>query len=399
MGIFLFICFIQPALAKEVDNLAPSVIYKDELNQAQFNLAIQLANEGKYREANELLLNLYQRTQSSRVLLEGARILYLAEEFDESEKLFKEVLKLNPPMMVRERVAVYLDGIAATKGKLDATFGLVRDTNPKSITNSRTLTIFGQTFDYNPHVDTSPQWGASYLLSGFKNFGDYRDWGVGFSVSGTKFANKDFDRASVEEFLTYRLMSGPKVVAKVSGEHYFYGDKVLYNMPSLSAKHTYDGASGLYWTNEIKHGWITYPDYEYLNGIVKSYVATIGAPVLENVILGIEGSVDRTTAIEQAYAFKSLTGGLVANLYVPSAYVKTQIKFVHTNRKYDAPDPFFGDVRKDQKNGVYLNLLKTDWVFEGVMPSLDLGYEKSKSNIDLYSYKRLTSTINFRKAF
>ena len=56
-----------------------------------------MADEGKYREANELLLNLYERTNSPRVLLEGARVLYVAGEYAESEKLFMSVLKLEPP--------------------------------------------------------------------------------------------------------------------------------------------------------------------------------------------------------------------------------------------------------------------------------------------------------------
>lgn len=78
-----------------------------KLNQAQFALALQLADEGKCREANELLLNLYERTNSPRVLLEGARVLYIAGEYIESEKLFRSVLELEPPMMVQERVARY----------------------------------------------------------------------------------------------------------------------------------------------------------------------------------------------------------------------------------------------------------------------------------------------------
>lgn len=397
MGIFL-LSLLSIAAQAEV-NSPPPTTYPDELNQAQFDTALQMASEGKLREANELLLNLYTRTQSTRVLLEGARILYLAGELDESERLFKQVLILNPPMMVRERVALYLDNIANSRGRIDASFGLVRDTNPKAITNTRTLTIFGQTFDYNPQVDTSAQWGANYLINGYKNFGEQKDWGAGFTVNGTKFTNKDFDRNGIEEFITYRVLNSPKVVTKVSVEHYFFGDKILYNMPSLSVKHTYDGASGGYWSNEIKNGWIHYPEYQYLNGTVGNYTTAFGSPVSENIILGVEGTLDKTTASEVAYAFKSIIGGVVANFYAPTQYIKGQLKYLHTSRTYDGIDPFFGEIRKDKKNGTYLNLTKTDWVFLGTIPSLDLGYEKNHSNLDLYSYKRLTSTLSFKKVF
>lgn len=373
--------------------------YSNQLNQVQFDAAMELAAAGKLREANDLLLNLYGRTKSPRVLLEGARVLYLAEELDESEKLFRQVLELNPPMMVRERIVGYLDDIENSRGRLKVSFGIVRDTNPKAVTNSRTLTIFGQNFDYRPQVDTSSQWGTSYLLTGYKNYGAQKEWGAGFSVNGAKFATKDFDRTGLEEFLTYRMSDFPKVVAKTSVEQYFIADKILYAMPAVSIKHTSDMASGRYWTNEIKNGWIDYSDYTYLNGVARGYTTSFGMPVADNLILGLEAGVDRTTAVENAYAFKSATGALVANVYIPSEYVKAQIKYSHTNRKYEGIDPFFGEIRNDKKNGVYLNLVKTDWVFWGLMPSIDLGYENSESNIELYSYRRVISTLSFKKAY
>ena len=106
------------------------------LNQAQFDLALKLAGEGKFREANELLLNLYERTRSPRVLLEGARVLYVAGEYAESEKLFRAVLELEPPMMVQEKIARYLDDITTTNGRFDFSVGLIRDTNPRAMTSA-----------------------------------------------------------------------------------------------------------------------------------------------------------------------------------------------------------------------------------------------------------------------
>lgn len=170
MGIFLF--FASNSYASEqITNNLPTYDYLNQINQAQFETALSWAAEGRLSEANDLLLNLYTRTKSPRVLLEGARVLYLAGEHEEAEILFKQVLALKPPMMVRERVIVYLNNIANSRGRIEASFGLIRDTNPRAITNSRTLTIMGQTFAYNPQFDTSPQWGMGYQLSGYKNFG------------------------------------------------------------------------------------------------------------------------------------------------------------------------------------------------------------------------------------
>lgn len=398
MGIFL--CFSSSCYANsQTINELSTNKQNNQINQAQFEMALKWAEEGRLNDANELLLNLYGRTKSPRVLLEGARVLYLAGEYEEAESLFKQVLALNPPMMVRERVIVYLNNIANSRGRIEASFGLIRDTNPKAITNSRTLTILGQTFAYNPQFDTSPQWGMSYLLSGYKNFGPEKRWGAGFNVNGTKFQIKDFDRSGLEEYITYRLFDLPRLDIKASAEQYFFADKILYNMPSVSLKHITDGAAGKYWTNEIKNGWIDYPEYAYLNGIVKSYITTFGMPVAENIILGLEAGVDRTTAVDPAYAFKSRTVGLVANIFIPSEFIKAQVKYSHTSRQYDSPDPFFSEIRQDSKNGVFMNITKINWVFYGLVPSIDLGFENSKSNIELYSYRRVISNITFKKSY
>jgi tetratricopeptide (TPR) repeat protein len=116
MGIFLCTsnsCYANSETIREL----PAHEYNNQINQAQFETALKWAAEGRLHEANDLLINLYHRTKSPRVLLEGARVLYLAGEHEEAEILFKQVLELKPPMMVRERVIVYLNNIAKSVKK------------------------------------------------------------------------------------------------------------------------------------------------------------------------------------------------------------------------------------------------------------------------------------------
>ena len=396
MGFFLLFSLNKTGFTQ---NIIDVTNYVDQLNQVQFDTALSLAAQGQFRDANELLLNLFNRTKSPRVLLEGARVLYLGGDFDEAEVLFKKILLMNPPMMVRERVKNYLESISNLKGRIDVSFGLVKDSNPKLITSSRTLIIYGQKFSYNPQVDTSSQWGLSYLINGYKNFGSRKEWGAGFYVNGAKFSDQVFNRTSVEEFLTYKFEDIPKLTIKTAAEQYFFSEKLLYNMPSVSLKHTNDGAFGKYWTNEIKAGRISYQDYKYLDGNVRSYITTFGSPISANLILGFELGFDRTTAEDKSFAFKSRSAAGVATHYLPSIFVKSQLRYSVSKRNYDAVDKFFEVIRSDKRNGIYLNLQKTDWNFFGLSPSLDFGMEKNKSNIDLYSYKRLISMLTFKKAY
>lgn len=368
-------------------------------NQAQFDLALKLADEGKYREANELLLNLYERTRSPRVLLEGARVLYVAGEYAESEKLFRSVLQLEPPMMVQERVARYLDEITTANGRLDFSVGLISDTNPRASTSSETITLFGQTYSYNPGFDTTVKTGMSYGLIAEKSSGEKNRYVWGLAINGAKFSDTDFDRTSLEESVSYRLSDSPRLSVRLASEQYFLAGDFLYNMPSVSLKHVKEFSGEGYWTNEVKTGRITYRDYDYLGGMLYAYSTGFGRPIAENIILGAELGFDKMSAEESPYSYNTKSLSLLLNAYVPRFFIKYQVRATLSQRDFEAEDPFFGTVRSDQKYGVYLNILKADWKLYGMAPMVDIGYEKNSSSIELYSYKRVISTLSFKKMY
>ena len=370
-----------------------------KLNQAQFDVALRLADEAKYREANELLLNLYERTNSPRVLLEGARVLYVAGEYAESEKLFRAVLKLEPPMMVQERVARYLDEITTANGRFDFSVGLISDTNPRAATSSETITLFGQTYTYNPGFDTTSKTGMSYSLIAEKSAGEKNRYVWGLAINGAKFSDTDFDRTSIEESLSYRLSDSPRLSIRIASEQYFLAGDYLYNMPSVSLKHVKEFSGEGYWTNEVKVGQITYKDYDYLGGMMYAYNTGFGRPIAENVVLGAEVGIDKMSAQESPYSYSTQSLSLLLNVYVPQFFIKYQVRASLSRRAFESEDPFFGAVRSDQKSGVYLNILKSNWKFYGMAPVLDIGYEKNRSSIELYSYKRVISTLSFKKMY
>lgn len=371
----------------------------EKINQAQFDLAIKLASEGKFREANEFLLNLYERTGSSRVLLEGARVLYIAGEYTEAEKLFRAVLKQEPPMMVQERVARYLDEITTANGRFDFSIGFVSDTNPRAATSSKTITLFGQTYAYNPGFDTSPKTGMSYALVAEKSLGEKNKFLVGLVVNGAKFQDVALDRTSIEESLSCRLMDMPRLSTRIASEQYFLAGKYLYNMPSISLRHVKEFNNESYWTNEVKLGQITYKDYDYLNGMIYTYNTGFNKPIAENIILGAELSIDKMSAQESPYSYNTKSASLLLNVFVPAYFIKYQVRASLSRRDFESEDPFFGAVRCDKRNGVYLNILKSNWRFYGMAPVLDIGYEKNSSSIELYSYKRVISTVSFKKMY
>jgi len=368
-------------------------------NQVKFERAILLLNSQDYIPAIEIFRDLYQSTNSPRVKLEWARASYLSGNFIEAEKLFKEVLSENPPMMVREKIGIFLEEIALSEGKVEASAGIVQDSNPRAVTNNRIINLYGQSYQYDPGFNTSPQWGIGYNLIGAKAFGDQKRLLLGFSVNGAKFEDYFFDRTSLQSYAMYRIFDEPNVKIKTNYEQFYYGGNLLYTAPSASLIHSKNFMSGAYWLNEAKFSKLEYPDYSYLNGPLNSITTSYGYPIVSNATLGFELGLDRAKANESPYSFKTQTFGLVSNLYLTDMFMKIQVKVIGSNRIFDDYDPLFGVIRQDKKRGAYLNLVKTDWKIYGVAPSLDIGYEINDSNIDIYTYTRSIIGLNFKKVY
>ena len=302
-------------------------------------------------------------------------------------------------MMVQERVARYLDEITTANGRLDFSVGLISDTNPRASTSSETITLFGQTYSYNPGFDTTVKTGMSYGLIAEKSSGEKNRYVWGLAINGAKFSDTDFDRTSLEESVSYRLSDSPRLSVRLASEQYFLAGDFLYNMPSVSFKHVKEFSGEGYWTNEVKTGRITYRDYDYLGGMLYAYSTGFGRPIAENIILGAELGFDKMSAEESPYSYNTKSLSLLLNAYVPRFFIKYQVRATLSQRDFESEDPFFGTVRSDQKYGVYLNILKADWKLYGMAPMVDIGYEKNSSSIELYSYKRVISTLSFKKMY
>ncbi len=367
--------------------------------QVQFELGISALNAGDYSKSIEILEDLYFKTNAPRVKLELARANYLSGELSNSKQLFYEVLDLNPPMMVRERIGIFLEEIALSEGKIEASAGIIQDSNPRAVTNNRIISLYGMNFQYDPGFDTNPQWGLGYNLVAAKAFGLQKRLLLGFSINGAKFEDYYFDRTSLQSYAMYRVFDEPNIKIKTNYEQFYYGGNLLYTAPSVSLIHSKDMMSGAYWINEAKFSKLDYPDYSYLSGPLNSITTSYGYPIVSNATLGFELGLDRAKANESPYSFKTQTYGLVGNLYLTDVFMKIQVKLIGSNRIFDDYDPVFGVIRQDRKKGAYLNLVKTDWKVYGVAPSLDIGYEINDSNIDIYTYTRRIIGLNFKKVY
>ena len=368
-------------------------------NQIAFEKGINAINDSNYSDAIPILRNLFEVTNSPRVKLEWARAAYFSGDLDSAEALFKDVLLLDPPMMVREKIGIFLEEIALSQGKIEASAGIVFDSNPRAVTNNRIINLYGFSFQYDPGIDTSPQLGLGYQLFGAKAFGQEKRFMIGFNINGAKFEDHFFDRTSLQEYAAYRIFDNPNIKLKANFEQFYYGGHLLYTAPSTSVLHLKNFQSGASWNNEIKFSKLDYPEYDYLSGPLNSLTTSYAYPVFPNGTLGFELGLDRAKANESPYAFRTQTLALTSNIYVTDFFIKAQVKLLASNRIFDDFDPLFGIIRQDRRRGAYLSLLKTDWKVYGVAPSIDIGYEINDSNIDIYTYKRDIIGLNFKKVY
>lgn len=378
---------------------AQSNPFEEKLNEELFQQGLTNIYNGNFERGAELLEVLYLRTKAIRVKLELARCYYLVGQKDKAEQYFQDVLSENPPFMVRERVGGFLDDIKVSNGKFDFAIGFISDTNPRAITSDRSVNIQGNTYSYNPGFDTSAKYGASYFLSASKGLDEKNKLIIGLNANGAKFEGSAFDRTDIEPFISYRLIDLPKLQIRAGYENNWFGGQKLFESPNFSIKNSYELLDGSFFSGELKTANLTYPDYDYLSGPLSSFSISSGKVVTNNLMIGIEGSMDRQKATENPYSYRTQSGGIFINYLFPEFSLKTQAKLTYSNRDFDADDPIFGFARNDVKKGVYITLIKTDIKVFGLSPMLELGIENNDSNINIYSYSRYITNLSFKKVY
>ena len=367
--------------------------------QARFESALNKFSNGELHQAIEELNLLLEDTQSPRVKLELAKLLYLDGQNKASEKLFEEVLSVDPPFMVRERVGNYLEEIKTANGRFDYAFGITSDSNPRAITSDRSIVIGGLNYTYNPGYDLTNNYGLSYSVLTSKGLDAQNRWIVGLTAVGAKFENTAFDRTDLTPYLSYRILDEPKTFIKASFENYWMGGQKLFDYPNLDIRTIYEFPDTSYLSTDIKSGQMTYSDYDYLSGQFSQATFTYGKSINDFLMIGLDLGLDRNHAMVQSYLFQSQMMNLFGNILLPEWFLKGQLKFTIQNRVFDDIDPYFGDIRVDKKNGVYLTLMKTNLKILGLAPAFELGFEVNNSNFALYSYSRYIANLTFRKLY
>jgi tetratricopeptide (TPR) repeat protein len=367
--------------------------------QVQFEQGLHFLLNADHAAAADIFEQLYAATGSERVRLEWARTLYLRQDYAQAENLFKAVLAADPPFPVREKIRYFLDDMSLAQGRLDYSVSLERDSNPRVIPSVRSFNIFGLPFEYKPQVDTRPQWGTNYRLSGSKGLDDGNRWIASAGVLGVHYGEPALNKRGWDSHLTHRLQIEPRAEIKLSHESMALGGTPLYNYSWATLLHDTMTASGWRWSHELRHGVIDYPTYAYQNSRLTGYRLATEKSVSQFASLGAEVGWDRGSAVERAYSFTTLSHGLSGTYFMTSLASRLQLKWLSASRKNAEMDPFFGVLREDKRRYVKLSLEPISFRVVGLTPVLELGYEKNESTLALSNYKRTIAGVTFRRSY
>lgn len=367
--------------------------------QARFEQGLQLLREDEYAAAAQAFNSLYQDTRRERVRLEWARSAYLAEDYDTAEQLFRLVKASGPPPAVREKIDAFLEDIALVQGRFDYSFSLVRDTNPRALPTVRTFNLFGLPFEYKPEVDDSPKWGLNYRLSGSKGLDSARRWIGSAGVLGTHFADPQMNRLGFDAHLTYRFKIQPTLQVKGSYERLNMAGDALYRYSWLTLLHAHETEAGWRFTQELRHGHISYPLYPFQNSALTSYRLLAEKQLSARIVMGVELGWNGARAKESPYSYSGLSQGWFGTVYAPTLDAKIQVKHSRSIRDHAIEDPFFGIKRLDTRVMTTVSVESPSIRMGSLIPSLEVGVEKNHSTLPLSQYERVIANLSFRRTF
>ncbi len=383
-----------PALAE--DTPAGTVQASNSQYQARFLHGVEALNAGDPMRAATIFERLLAETGSPRVKLELARALYLMQDYERSEQLFREVLALPElPWRVGENIRVYLDEIDMATGYVRFSVGMVSDSNPRNFTNSREVFIGGQTLRVVEPVDNDPVYGVRLSVRGYRPLDDNRRTTAFFTASYSDFPASPFDRLTGDAGLAQAVPGVPWLKAKAGFEGARLGGDTLYRFPYVGALAAMAPSEGSRLMGEFKFGRLQVPQSPNLDSHNLFLIGRLAYPPALGLAFSNEATLERAKASAAAYSYD---GGSIGGTVVwPSDTWDTRFTLYGSAgiRNYQAMDPFFGDRRRDTRYVASLDLLRPSLRIGGYRPQIGVIYERTESTLDFYSFSKLGVRLQF----
>ena len=365
---------------------------RDEALQRAFVEAMQQLRAGHLAEAERILRGMLRRTDSARVRLELARVLYLEGKDAEAKALFKEVsMRSDTPWRVRDNIAPFVRSIEERSGYLKLGVTVVSDSNPRNLAPQEEFTIGN--LRVTPTEAPKKVTGLRYSLQGWKPFHGSPDAGAYLSASYADYPGRQLDRITADVGLLRALSSSGRVRGKAGVEFGTFGGKRLYHFPYLALDSILKQTGTARLTGELKLGKVKFPDFGYLDANYLSASASVRKAVSATAATSLSATLERSNAREEPYSYSGWQVGPGVDLFWPGSLYMVGARAALGGRRYEAVDPLFGERRSDTTTRLEMSLANKRWRWRDNRISLVASLERNRSNIGFYSYRKFNLSV------
>jgi hypothetical protein len=367
------------------------------LYQQRFEQGLQLMDTD-IEQAVTVFRSLYEKTKSSRVQLELAKVLYLSNQLDAAQNEFIDALQKPLPITVRDKVEWYLDQIRM-RTSARVTIGVFQDSNPGQITSERNFEIFGQLFAYQPETPTSTQTAVNFDFAAERELFKGSSTFAQINLSTLTYETQDYNKQVLDFAITKRWQGANYKDVKVGNQTMFYGGSFLYNMPFISSTLFFNRPNQDYYGFSAKAGVLDYPEYDYLDGPQAQGSIFYNHNITENLTAFIQLGGDRTIAKESAYSSTGQYLTLGTQIAHGPTSIQLNLKASLSLRNYSNTDPLWGKTRSDSGQNFNASLTKRDFYVFGFTPVLEFNYQTNNSNIDFFTYNKFFFGLYFKNVY
>lgn len=380
--------------------LAPLLAAPEPPLEALFLSGMAASEQGDYPTAIRRFRAMLTRDPGLlRPRLELARALQLSGDRQAAIYNYEQVLSAPLPDQVRRNIYAQLDDIRLRIPSVRLTTELVSDSNPQQVTSSQVVFIGGRPFTLNNPNQGKLQWGMAVTAGITYPLPSDPSWFAQFYGQAYEYPGRELDSLYAQSTLGKRFEFGPGELTLSAGAQVStYQDRRQYSGWVTRATGLWRMTPNLAWQGDASVNSYRYPDLPFLDAELSTLGLT--AVVIPNPAQRWElgAFVAYNGAAEDAYSYLQPGLNLFASQEWRAGWI-TGLRLLASKARYEAADPFFGEVRKDTEGRVELSVANRTLRWAGFTPLLTVGYVERNSTLEINRYDRLYGRVGLTTVF
>lgn len=364
--------------------------------------AVSLMNEGKFKDAYDLLNKNYQAHKDDlQINFMLGQCAFELQKFEEAKKEFQAVLATNPPPVVGENIKRFIEMIEAQKNwYARVSVGYLYDSNVNAGPTAKSVLMFGVPFELSKDAreksDNGEMVSASfgYLSPMTKTFA----WQSEFSISHTGYFRYSEFNSEIYSASTGPSLRNSKIAfslpflfdyTEIGSDRYSYAFGISPQIQYALSQNIILSAS---WTGQSKY----YYTSKDRTGTAWSGNASLRFNLSQSMFIqpGYRHTEENTQKAYLDNKSDAVSLGFYTGLPKGfSLFVQPSMSW----NKYKEKEAAYDHARDDLQYIVNANLSKD--LGKGFAAAIGYTYTRNDSNLAIYDYKREQVTFQVSKAF